>query len=298
MSTAKKTAHTILSFYYSDKEKPVADLRSDAEVSATFNNITTLTFCRAVFDSEDEALISILFGEGRPLVEKHLSRIERLHGFWKGPDNGLIPMDASVTEKYSVYAPITKEIQGTRTTNTGLGTDKDGAPVETDAPVIEIVHGKAPVTRDIRSPQNVTIGIGNDESGDAGEQRDAAVSYTLGEKADITVTSKSALTMGFKKAVSLETEEDYDLKALGEIKAECEGKASVKAEGDVSITSGGKCYIGNSSMDMLQLMLDFVTEIKNLKTFGSPGMHTVDPSSIASLTVFEQEINSLLKGGA
>jgi hypothetical protein len=237
MSAAKKAAHTIISCY-DDDGKPVTDITSDAEIYGAFNNLMTIEFCRAVFDSGDEQIINLVFGTGRPLVEKHLARIEREHGFWKDSENELIEMDASVTEKYSKYAPVTKDIQGAQTTGIGLGTDKDDAPVETDAPILEIVHGKAPVTRDIRSPQTVTVGIGNDESGDAEEQRDAPINYTLGEKADIALASKSALTAKFTKGINVETEADEIRTVGGDKKEGVAGKAEyTSADTDIVSTA-------------------------------------------------------------
>jgi hypothetical protein len=271
MSAAKQAAHTIVSCY-EDDGKPVTDIKSDAEIYGTFNSPVTVEFCRAVFDSEDEQIINLVFGTGRPLVEKHLARIEREHGFWKDPENELIETDASVTEKYSKYAPITKNIQGAQTTTAGLGTDKDDAPVETDAPIVETVHGKAPVTRDIRGPQTVTVGIGNAETGDAEEERDAPVNetygskspvtkdirgpqtykvgigkdgdtdapvdITLGEKADITLTGKSGLTAKFKKDIDVETEANDTKTVGGNKKEDVTGKAEyISADTDIVSTA-------------------------------------------------------------
>jgi hypothetical protein len=193
MSIAKKAAHTIISCY-DDDGKPATDITSDAELYGTFHNLATIEFCRAVFDSEDERLISIIFGAGRPLVEKHLARVKREYGFWKDPENELIAMDASVTERYSKYAPITQDIQGEQTIKVGLGTDKDGNPVETEAPITETIHGKSPITRDIRSPQTVTVGIGNAESEDEEEERDAPVSETYGSKSPLTKDIRGSQT--------------------------------------------------------------------------------------------------------
>jgi hypothetical protein len=211
MSAAKQAAHTIISCY-DDNGIPVTDIKSDAEVYGTFNNLMTIEFCRAVFDSEDEQVINLVFGAGRPLIEKHLARVERIHGFWKDPENELVEMDASVTERYSKYAPVTKDIQGAQTTDAGIGTDKDDNPVETDAPITETVHGKAPMTRDIRSPQMVTVGIGNAESGEEKEERDAPITEIIHGKAPITrdIRSPQTLTVGIGNAESGDAEEERD----------------------------------------------------------------------------------------
>jgi hypothetical protein len=333
MSTARHFANTVLSFY-EESGKPIAELTSNAEAYAAFNNLTTITFCRAVFDSDDEALVTILFGKGRPLIQKFLSRIERSHGFWWDNEDGWEEMDASITEEYSRYAPIARDIQGAQTTSVGLGKDKHGdagKPVETEAPIAETVHGKAPITRDIRSPQTTIVGIGNAESEDAEEERDAPVNETygskspitkdirgpqtykvgigkdgdteapvaveLGGKADVTLTSKSGLTVKFKKAVLVESEDAYDLVITGPITFHSDGKIVVEAGANAVVKAGGKVYIGNSVMDAHTLLKGMTAEIKSLKTFGQPGMHTVDPASILSLTLYEQKIDALFTPG-
>jgi hypothetical protein len=230
MSTAKKAAHTVISCY-DDDGKPVTDITSDAEVYGTFNNSMTIEFCRAVFDSEDEQIIRLVFGAGRPLVEKHLARTEREYGFWKDPDNGLVEMDASVTERYSKYAPVTKDIQGAQTTGVGLGTDKAGNPVETDAPVVETVHGKAPVTRDIRSPQNIVVGIGNDETGEPSAQRKAPVTIEMGDDADITLNSMSGKNTRYEK--------DVVESVGGDRKKTVDGSVEESVAGDQKTSVGG-----------------------------------------------------------
>jgi hypothetical protein len=314
MSTARKTAHTIVSCY-DDDGKPVMDIKSDAEIYGTFNNLVTIEFCRAVFDSEDEQIINLVFGTGRPLIEKHLARIEREHGFWKDPENELIAMDASVTEKYSKYAPIARDIQGAQTTDAGLGTDKDGNLVETDAPITETIHGKAPVTRDIRSPQTVTVGIGNDESGDKDEERDAPVSetygskapiakdirgpqtynigigkdgdtnapvnMTLGGKADVTVTGKSGLTAKFKKV--------FDLLSEDAIKLVSKKAITLKSE------SSELLEIGNAIATLGAMVDELLQDIIAMKTVGSPGQHVVSPGDIATFTQLKTKWGQVFK---
>jgi hypothetical protein len=267
MSAARKAAHTIISSY-EDGGKPVTDITGDAEIYGTFSSLMTVEFCRAAFDSGDEQIISVVFGAGRPLAEKHMARIEREHGFWKDPDNGLVEMDASVTEKYSKYAPVTRDIQGAQTTDSGLGTDRDGNPVETDAPVTETVHGKAPVTRDIRSPQNVSIGIGNEESGDPEEQREAPVSCTLGEKADITLTSKSALTANFARSASIG------------------GASSLLA-----LKENGKIYLGNSVSSLCVILTGLVDKVADLTVTGQAA---VSPAWAAEMLAYKSQIQAVL----
>ena len=146
MSTVKNTAQTIINFY-EDNGKPVAEINSAAELYATFNNLAMITFCRAVMDSEDEQLITLCFGQGRPFVEQFLSKVTREHGFWKNNENELIELDAAVTERYSKYAPITKNIQGTQTIKVGI--DDEGE--DTEAGIDVTLGGTADIVLDSKS---------------------------------------------------------------------------------------------------------------------------------------------------
>jgi hypothetical protein len=202
MSTVKGFARTTIS-HYETGGKPKLTINSDAEISMSVNGRLGLTFCRIIAASGDEAVINITFGEGRPLMEQFLSSVLREYGFWKTPEGEWLELDAPVDETYSIYSPITKDIQGTQTKNVGLGKDKEGSPVETDASITETIHGKAPITRDIRSPQNITIGIGNDETGDPSEQREASVTIEMGENADIDINSQSGIIASIAKDVDV-----------------------------------------------------------------------------------------------
>jgi hypothetical protein len=288
MSTAKKAASTAISCYATD-DKPVTDITSYAEISATFNSLMTIEFCKAVFDSEDEQLITVLFGVGRSLVERHFAWIEREHGFWKDPENELIEMDASVTERYSKYAPITKNVQGAQTTSVGLETDKDDNPVETDAPVVETIHGKAPITYDIRSPQTVIVGIGNDETGDAEEQRDAPVDITLGEKADISLSSKSGMVVHFDKAVQLESDDAYSLKITGKVTVSSEDAIEVVAG------SGKKIKVHNTAESLGQILSDFIQAVHDAVTLGSSSTQAMNPATKLALQALKTRIEALME---
>jgi hypothetical protein len=202
MSTVKGFARVTVNCY-EDGDKPKLTINSDAETSMSINGRLGLTFCRLVAASDDKAVINVTFGEGRPLMEQFLSSVLREYGFWKTPEGEWQELDAPVTETYSVYAPITRDIQGKQTTKVGLGKDKAGSPVETEAPVTETIHGKSPIVRDIRSPQNITIGIGNDETKDPSEQREAPVTIEMGENADIDFNSQSGIVASVAKDVDV-----------------------------------------------------------------------------------------------
>jgi hypothetical protein len=222
MAAAKNAAHTLISCY-DDNGKAVTDITSDAEVYGTCNNLVAIEFCRAVFNSQDEQAISLIFGAGRPLVEKHLARVEREYGFWKDPEGALVALDASVTERYSLYAPITKDIQGAQTYTVGVGEDGD-----TEAPV----------------------------------------SVTLGESADVTITSKSALTAEFDKTVSVSS-------------------ASVSLE----LMQNGKVYVGNSETDLCTVLLGVIDQIAALSLIGDA---SVNPAWTTQMQAQKTVIQTLL----
>jgi hypothetical protein len=267
MSAVKGLADTVVHFS-GEAGKSVADITSGAEWRGAFTSSMAVTFCRAVYNRGDERLIDFVFGEGRPYRVQHLSRVERLHGFWKDLENEWEALDAAVTERYSPYAPLTRDIQGAQTVRAGLGTDKDGQPVETEAAISETVHGKSPVARDIRSPQTIKIGIGNDESGDPEEQRDAGVSYTLGEKADVALTSKSGLAASFEKSAAL-------------------AAASVSLE----LSGDGKVYIGNGVTDLCTVLLGIIDQIAALVVVGQA---SVDPGWVTQMLAQKTEIQMLI----
>jgi len=257
-STMKGFAKTIMQFYEDDGES-VAEMRSAAKWLATFNAELTLTFCRAVFDSEDEVLISVTFGEGRPYMEQFLSTVTKEHGFWKNSENELVELDAAVTERYSIYAPITKDIQGSQTTDIGLGMSKDDEPVETDAPITETIHGKAPIIKIIRSPQDITIGIGNDETGDTEEQRDAEINIQLGEQADINLFSESGITAEIERDVNILMHSNETVNIEGDKEEAVQGDAKyTSANTDIESTDpvGVKGTGTQLGGDVLQVFFD------------------------------------------
>jgi hypothetical protein len=290
MSTVKGFARTTVSCY-ENGDKPRLAINSDADASLSMNSGLGLAFCRLVAASGDESLISIIFGEGRPFAGKFLSSVLREYGFWKTPEEEWQELNAPVTERYSMYSPITKDIQGAQTSGVGLGTDKEGNPVETEAPIIETVHGKSPITKDIRSPQTITIGIGNDESGDAEEQRDAPVDITLGEKANITLTSKSGMTAHFDKAVFIGSDEGLDLAFTGKVTFSSEGDFDISFGGDGGFqsTASGLLKIGNSIATLGGMISDLLTALTNLATEGSPAAHTAKTWAAANITPLKQK---------
>jgi hypothetical protein len=209
---------------------------------------------------------SVIYGERAVYEEAHHHDTKRSYGVREAVDGALQELSAPVTEVYSMYAPITRNVQGAETLDRGLGTDKDGHLVETDAPFVETVHGKAPVTRDIRSPQSITIGIGNAESGSTEADRDAPVTVTLGGKADIALTSKSGLTAHFDKALSMS------------------GNAAV-------LTLNDKVYIGNATSDLCTVLTGLVDKIAALTVVGQA---SVSPEWTVEMQGYKTQIQSVL----
>jgi hypothetical protein len=255
-----KGASTTKLLYSGDAVSPDLSMTTAAVISARFERAAA-----AVFDSIDEndAPVELLFGRHSPFTLEHWAAVRHRHGFAVSPvDNELMETDAPVTKQYSRYAPITRDIQGAQTTGVGLGADKAGNPVETDAPVTETIHGKAPVTRNIRSPQTITIGIGNDESGSADEQREAPVAITMGEKANVTVASKSGMTAHFDKDIVLESDT-------------------------------GLIQLGNSVATLGGMIADLLTALANLTTEGSPAAHTAKTWATANIEPLKLKWNKV-----
>jgi hypothetical protein len=286
MSTVKGFARTTISCY-ENGDKPRLAINSDADASLSINNRVGITFCRLVATSSDESIISITFGEGRPLMEQFLSSVLREYGFWKTLEGEWQELNAPVCETYSIYAPIFRDIQGAQSVKTGLGTDKDGNLVETAAPITEIIHGKAPINKDIRSPQTVTIGIGNDESGDEAEQREAAIDVTMGEKADITLASRSGVNLEFERAVSVETDDTADLESAKAM--------SLKTADAFSIKAGKKVKIENTAESLGAILSDFIQAVNDAVTIGSPTTQTMNPATKLALQTLKTRAQALME---
>jgi len=180
MSTVKGLAETVVRFYESGGG-PAAKLKSGAQWSSVFTSKVALMFCRAIFDGGDEQLISVTFGEGRPLMEQFLSRVAREHGFWKDNEGNLVELDAAVTERYSKYAPVTKDIQGTQTVKIGIGDDGNSTKADVDI----TLGGQADV--------KLTSKSGKAEKYDKAVSLESggAVSFKAGAKVAVKNTSES-----------------------------------------------------------------------------------------------------------
>jgi len=284
MSAAKSIADTVVRLY-KDGEKSVAAIDSIAEWRGTFNGAMAAVFCRAVFDEEDEQAITMLFGEGRPLSQKFLDKVTREYGFWEDSDGNPVELDAAVTERYSKYALITRDIQGEQKTDVGLGVDKDANPIETDAPITEVVHGKSPITRDIRSPQDIIIGIGNDETEDAEENRDAPVAITLGGNANITVSSKSNLTAEFDKKLDVLFKDKIDVVSKKAVTIKSDSTELIEIRNTVA-------SLGALISEFVDLVMEFDEIVTNLDTVGSPALHATGPIAKPKLTTLNGKLSA------
>jgi hypothetical protein len=216
MSAVKMAASTLMRFYKAGEET-VLDIESSSKINGTFTEEVSLRFERLNVTNEDEKLISLVFGQGRTLFTQFLSKQVEEHGFWKDSDNELVELDAAVTKRYSIHSPITRDIQGTQTTDVGLGEDKDENPIETEAAVTETIHGKAPIKRIIRSPQHIIIGKGNAETEDEDEMRDAPVHIELGEESDITLESLAGIVAKIAKDVDILIKQNLRMEVVEDV---------------------------------------------------------------------------------
>jgi len=139
-------ADTVMHFF-EDEGISAAAIDSGAKWQAVFSSSAGVTFCRAVFNSGDEQLISALFGQGRPFIGQFLDSVTREYGFAKDGDGKLIELDAAVTERYSQYAPIKKDTQGTQDITIGIDDDKK----DTEAGVSVKIGAKADINIDSKS---------------------------------------------------------------------------------------------------------------------------------------------------
>lgn len=63
----------------------------------------------------------------------------------------------------------------------------------------------------------------------------------------------------------------------------------------IFINSNNKIVIKNTIESLQKLLVDLITEVKSIKTIGSPANHTVDPSSQLLLTNIATRISTLLE---
>jgi hypothetical protein len=239
-------AASAVSFSMSESENgPEAYARVSADVNAVFTRPMSVLFDNPPLENDNppDAPAQFIYGKHAPYTEEHWSKTRREYGRRELPDKTLDDtVDAPVEEEFSPYAPIRKNIQGRQDYVVGIGTDPDGDPeghsVETDAPINITTHGKAPVSADIRGSQTIKIGIGNDESENLTEDREAPVSIALGEKAPITLNSKSGLTLQFNKAILLKSGEGYTLDVTGLVKIQSTGKIELTTTGIIPLKIG------------------------------------------------------------
>jgi hypothetical protein len=64
---------------------------------------------------------------------------------------------------------------------------------------------------------------------------------------------------------------------------------------EIYLDNTGKIKISNSLEDLKTLINDLIDEISDLKTFGSPTNHTIDPTSQVSLLALKTRFNLLFK---
>jgi hypothetical protein len=186
MRTVKLSAQTVAR-HSVDGGGPRFDLETRARVEADVHNAFRLFF-DSLESSGEPFPVRVAFGKRFPFYEEHDSTTFRRYGIADVAEE--VEEDASVKEVYSPYAPITRDIEASQTTDVGLKTTLDGEGgktlTEVEAPITETVHGKAPAFRDIRSPQTTVIGVGNTESDNPAEEREAPITETIHGKSPIS----------------------------------------------------------------------------------------------------------------
>jgi hypothetical protein len=176
MSDIKHFAKTILTFSEIDGE-PHVDFDTEASVSAQFYNGVAVRFCNALAEGNVKKAVLLLFEGNRPFITQFLSRVIREHGFAKDDKGNPVDLDAAITEKYSVYAPITKDIQGKQTIKIGIGEDEDT---------------QAPVDIEMGEKADITINSGS--------------SFTSKFKKAMDVLFEGAIRLVSKKAITLKSD--------------------------------------------------------------------------------------------
>jgi hypothetical protein len=95
----------------------------------------------------------------------------------------------------------------------------------------------------------------------------------------------------------------------GEIQIETlkgESQIVLRETGEIELISKDKAryifsdkhFIGNQQTNLCEVLLGIMDVIANLKTVGSPGAHTVDPSFIPEIDSQKEEIKKILAGEA
>jgi hypothetical protein len=70
---------------------------------------------------------------------------------------------------------------------------------------------------------------------------------------------------------------------------------NAKADGNIIILGAdGKCYLGNSSTNMCELMIGLIDEIKAIITTGSPPAHTINSATQQKLEAYKSKFKQLL----
>jgi hypothetical protein len=158
-------------------------LESSAVLSALLGRAMT-----AVFDSvsENEELAKIVFGKLSPLLEVHRAAATREHGFVEDGNGEEITVPAPVTERYSVEAPITRDIQGAQTVT--IGVDKDGNA--TEAPVNVTIGEEADIS--INSASGLTLHFDKAAVFESGEDQTWRIAGSLTIEVDGKVKISSA----------------------------------------------------------------------------------------------------------
>jgi len=81
----------------------------------------------------------------------------------------------------------------------------------------------------------------------------------------------------------------------GEVKIFSTDATGSTKKAEIYLDTDGKIKISNAEQSMKSIISDLIDEVSNLKTFGSPGNHLVDPSTKTNLTAIKTRWGGLFK---
>jgi hypothetical protein len=173
-------ADTTLQMHRSEGS-PVTTLRSASHISTVLQREVSILFNAMPGEgSVKDRRIQVAFGQNNPLVSTFWAAVTREYGFSILANGEMEELNAPVVERYSIYSPITKDIQGKQTYTIGIGKDGD-----TEAPV-DITLGE---TADISvvSKSGLSVAFEKDVTVDV----EGSVTETVGGDKEETVTGNA-----------------------------------------------------------------------------------------------------------
>jgi hypothetical protein len=110
----KGVAATMARFSTDDHGNPTYVFKTTATVRKIFRREFNLMFDSLPKSSGVvDRLVQVTFGKNSPYLVNHWAAVTRMYGFMVLPDTTLAAVSAPVVEKFSQYAPVTREYDGT-----------------------------------------------------------------------------------------------------------------------------------------------------------------------------------------